>query len=330
MQKSPKVSIFMPTYNHEAFLAESLESVITQDYSDFEIVCSDDCSLDKTAETLKYYQAKYPDKIKALYSEKNLGIAKNFNKTLKYCSGKYIIFFSGDDIMLPGKITKTVNFMEENSEHVLCYHDAEIFDSYSGNKVCNYSDIARLPTNVVESLLSPGTLVVGSVVIARKSALPIGGFNENLNVLADWLLFIETATKGKVGSIQEILTRYRRHKNNVSNTTSHYPEYFCALGILRSKYINLAHSIRYYEGHVFAGFLAHYMRKAEYSNAFICAKESALRLYKLHIMLPCYFISLFRLGILKSPIDSFIAWLFKRLDKYKKLKQINYKVYGKR
>jgi glycosyltransferase involved in cell wall biosynthesis len=323
----PKVSVFLPTYNHEHFISECLDSIIKQDYPNLEIICGDDCSHDNTPNIVKRYEKLYSNMIVGIYNAKNLGITKNFNKILKKCTGKYIIFFSGDDLMLPGKISKLVNFMEQNPEYVMCYHDLEVFNSETRKKVCNYSDIGKLPSGTAANLLIPGTIVVGPAMIALKDSLPLGGFNETITTLSDWLLLIETATKGKIGFIPEVLSKYRRHFNNISNKKSHYPEYFIAIGILRSKYTYLAKPLSSYEGYVFMGFMVNYLRAKDYDLAFLCAREALIRLCNPHILIPINLIGLFRIRGIKPLIDTCLGYLFRIVDNIRKRRTINYKVY---
>lgn len=328
-KKQPLVSVFLPTYNHERFLTECLDSIFSQDYKNLRVVCGDDFSEDSTRDIMRKYAKKHSDTFVPIYNKKNLGFVGNFNSILSSCIGKYIIFFSGDDVMLPKKILKLVNFMEANQDHALCYHDLEVFDSATNKAVCKYSDIATPPKNNVESLLKPGTFVIGPSIIIRKSAIPTGGFNPSLKVLADWLFMIESATHGKIGYINEVLARYRRHDNNISNKKSHYPEYFIGMGILRSKYPNLCRSINAYEGFIFTCFMANFIREKKMDLAFVYAKNALFRGYKPHLLLPIWLLSLARFGLIKKVVDVMIIKVFTWLDKRRKVNLTDYKIYQK-
>ena len=86
---NPLVSVFMPTFNQEGLVAESIESVITQDYDNWELIIGDDFSSDNTYEVVQSYAEKFPDQIKPFRNEKNLGVTANCNRILKRCKGKY-------------------------------------------------------------------------------------------------------------------------------------------------------------------------------------------------------------------------------------------------
>ena len=82
MKTKPLVSVFITTYNHGAFITDCLESVLTQNYENFEIIVGDDASTDKTPEILLEYKVKYPNIIKLVLHEKNIGVTNNCNSIL--------------------------------------------------------------------------------------------------------------------------------------------------------------------------------------------------------------------------------------------------------
>jgi glycosyltransferase involved in cell wall biosynthesis len=326
----PLVSVFVPTYNHAQFIAECLDSIFSQDYENFEVICGDDCSSDETAIIMGKYEAQYPEKFKGLYNKENLGVTRNCNNILKNCKGKYVIMFSGDDVMLPGKISKLVNYMENNSGCSMCCHDLEVFDNESNKVIGRYSDIATPPGTDAESILQPGVACAGPMYIVRKDAIPAEGFNELLNTISDWLFLIEVAAKGSIGYIPEILTRYRRHHNNLSNRINYYHEYYVAIGILRSKYPFLMNQLTKFEGFIFFGFMVNYLRAEKPELAFACAKESYIRKYKRYLLFPILLVFCFRIGLFRDIIDAIVLKLFRLVDIAYKAKRINYKLYQKK
>lgn len=93
----PLISVALTTYNGEKYLSEQLESIINQDYKNFEIIISDDNSKDKTIEIINDYKNKYSNIIVNFNSE-NLGFKKNFEKAISLCNGEFIAFSDQDDI----------------------------------------------------------------------------------------------------------------------------------------------------------------------------------------------------------------------------------------
>ena len=124
------VSILMLTYNHEAYIAEALDSILMQEVDFlYEIVVGEDCSSDNTRQILMDYQTKYPDKFKLLLHDKNIGAFRNMKTSLAACTGKYIAILEGDDYWTDRtKLQKQVQFLETNSEYVITYTNSQPFD----------------------------------------------------------------------------------------------------------------------------------------------------------------------------------------------------------
>lgn len=121
----PLVSILMPTYNHEKYIALAIESALSQDteYS-YELLINDDVSTDGTLKIAREYAEKYPEKIKLFTHEKNQGLLKSYKYLLEQASGKYIAILESDDIWSnPEKLQKQISFMEKNDDYGLICGD---------------------------------------------------------------------------------------------------------------------------------------------------------------------------------------------------------------
>ena len=117
-KQQPDVSVAMMTYFHEKYVAQAIESVLSQktDYT-YEIVVSDDGSTDGTRDILKKYAEKYPNIVKIHFNSVNQGISKNNFLTRSYCQGRYIATLSGDDYWLDEtKLQKQVDFLDTHPE----------------------------------------------------------------------------------------------------------------------------------------------------------------------------------------------------------------------
>lgn len=127
------VSIGMIAYNHEQFIEQALDSILSQSVDfKFEIVIGEDCSTDNTRKICLTYQEKYPEKIKLLLPDVNVGMTTNFVNTLLACEGKYTAFCEGDDYWTdPYKLQKQVDFLENNPTYNLCSHRFRIYDEES-------------------------------------------------------------------------------------------------------------------------------------------------------------------------------------------------------
>jgi len=178
--------VLVLTYNAVNFIRESLDSILAQGYADLQIVVSDDASQDGTQDIIKEYFDKHPSKFTVNLNQTNVGITRNANIALSLCTGVFIAFHAGDDVMLPGKINAQVSFFHQNPDCVLCYHNLEIFDSASGKVIGYYNGPKNPPREgSVRELIVHGCFVGGNAVMVRRAALPPGGYNEAFPVASD-------------------------------------------------------------------------------------------------------------------------------------------------
>ncbi|VVN15900.1 hypothetical protein PS645_04043 [Pseudomonas fluorescens] len=226
----------MISYNQAALIEEAVLSCLNQDYSNFEIVISDDGSTDGTAEILRDFKTKNPEKIKLILNPINQGILKNSNIALDNCSGELVAFMGGDDILYPNKISTQVRAFESNPKLVFCYHPCHILrNGIITETVGNRSK--DLVQNFHQMISNYGAQIPGPVPMLARSALPEGGFNEKISTACDWLLFIEICSKGEVVRLDEVLSIYRKHDNNIGRKVFSYADNFLqTLDLVEQKY----------------------------------------------------------------------------------------------
>lgn len=213
------VSVMMPTYNAELYIAAALDSILQQDHPDIQIVVSDDASKDRTQAIIREYVERFPQKIKAIFNEENVGVTRNCNIALSQCTGDYVSLFAGDDLMLPGKLSKQVALMESDPECVLCYHPVEIFDSNTGKTFFVTNQHPREDVYNCQDLLLKGGIPGGCSIMLRRTALPQGGYDERLKTVSDWLFFLEISMQGRLRKLDKVLARYRKHAGGASRLT---------------------------------------------------------------------------------------------------------------
>lgn len=109
-----RISVFIVSYNQEEYIAQAIESVLSQSVKPYEIVISDDCSKDRTWEIIQRYQAQYPNLIRAYRNEPNVGIFRNFNETTRKTTGNLVTCVAGDDFIKPGYFEHVERCIVEN------------------------------------------------------------------------------------------------------------------------------------------------------------------------------------------------------------------------
>jgi len=166
------------------------------------------------------YKAKFPRKIKLFISDKNRGITENSNIAFFSCVGKYISFMAGDDLMLPEKLTKQVEFMEKHPKCTISYHDLDVFDSETGKHLYFFSEKNQPREGGVKKLIRYGCFNGACSTMIRRERAPANGFNNSLPVASDWFFNIECLNHGgEILHLDEVLGRYRKHEFNVTNRT---------------------------------------------------------------------------------------------------------------
>ena len=215
MSQPPKISVLVPTYNYARFLPEAIESVLAQDFKDFELLIVDDCSTDGTAEIVRPFCARDP-RIRFLGNPKNLGMVNNWNRCLEEARGKYAKFLFGDDRLChPQALGKLAALLEHHPSATLASSARVILDEES--KVADvYRDLSEgchPGRSVIEAcLMANGKNLVGepSAVLFRKADAQ-RGFDPQYKQIVDVEMWFHLLEKGDLAYTREPLCAFRCH-----------------------------------------------------------------------------------------------------------------------
>jgi glycosyltransferase involved in cell wall biosynthesis len=214
--KAPLVSVWMLTYNHDKSVEKALDSILAQNTNfPYEIVIGDDYSTDNTIEILKKYQATYPNIVKPIFRNKNIGIHRNFVETWNKCCGEYVAFLEGDDYWTDEqKLDNQVRFLIDNPDYVMCYHNTMEVDEISGSEKTT-NDRDPLISTTKELLLKGWYIRTGSMM-ARKAALK--GFPAFYYDYpsTDYLFHVLISENGPIRFINKVSSVYRRHLGGIT------------------------------------------------------------------------------------------------------------------
>ena len=215
MNSLPLVSVCMITYNHAFFVKEAIESVLSQRTGfKYELIISDDVSSDNTREICESYQREYPEIIRLVFREQNLGICKNFYHTLSLAQGEFVAVCEGDDFWIDSyKLQKQVDFFSTHSSAVMLYHNA-VIDS-NGRKSLSIPLNKGHHVVSTEELLFKWTIPTASIMFRRDAFFMPTPFKEFTN--ADYLLEILLNTKGEIHYIPDVMSVYRKHVDSASD-----------------------------------------------------------------------------------------------------------------
>lgn len=174
MNSEIKVSVCVVTYNHENYIADCLQSIVSQQTDfDFEIIICDDCSTDKTREIINSFKSDFPSLIKVYFHSENIGAFKNWVFAHNQAKGTYISHMDGDDKALPNKLQKQADFLDNNTTFNATWHLVDFFndrgDWMSG---LNSSSLDVFDNGVVDfdNALAIGSIATNSSIMYRKSA----------------------------------------------------------------------------------------------------------------------------------------------------------------
>lgn len=168
-----KLSVCIFTFNHEQYIAQTIESVLRQiTHFDFEIVIGEDCSTDGTAEIVRAYQERYPQKIRAVLNTINKGMMQNNADTILQCRGELIALLDGDDYWTyPFKLQRQAELLDKERSCTICFHDAAVLNingQFEDNLTC-CSNLKRTIYRFTD-IISDVSIPTNSIMF-RRSAL---------------------------------------------------------------------------------------------------------------------------------------------------------------
>ena len=224
----PKVSVLLSNYNGDKHLDESISSVLSQTYKDFEFIIVDDASTDSSRKVIENYHDK---RIKKYYAEKNRNIAYSLNLALSMASGEYIARIDSDDVWELNKLEIQVQYMENHSECGACFTKVNIIDEYSNIANDMYDEYFQLFNSAENKsqrewlrffFYQGNCLCHPSVVIRRNVLEHVGGYYHLAYVQAeDYELWTRIVMKYPIHILEEKLVRYRWEEtvNKISGKT---------------------------------------------------------------------------------------------------------------
>lgn len=210
MEESSLISIITPMYNAQQYIAETIDSVIAQVYTNWEMIIVDDCSTDESPRVVREYVQKEP-RIHYYRQEKNGGIAKARNTAIGYARGRYVAFLDSDDLWKPDKLQRQLLFMKEKGAHF-------------SHTACGIIDGSGLPTGKVRHV--PQTIDYGHLLRGNGIACLTVLIDRNyIDQIAmpdipheDYAAWLGIMKRGEIAwGLDEELAEYRVVQHSVSN-----------------------------------------------------------------------------------------------------------------
>lgn len=230
-----KVSVIIPNYNHARYLPKRIESVLNQNFRDFELILMDDCSTDDSREILDAY-ATSDARIQKVYNTENSGSTfKQWNKGIALAKGEYVWIAESDDSADPSLLDALLTPMEANASVGLAYCNSYSIDEHNelmpiptwepflselDNSLWK-SDFTRPGLELVRRFMSYRNIIPNaSAVLLRRSALmQVGPADESFKLLGDWFFWAKILAVSDVSYVARPLNYFRTHRNNVRSST---------------------------------------------------------------------------------------------------------------
>jgi glycosyltransferase involved in cell wall biosynthesis len=211
MKNSPAISVIMPAFNAGNYIAEAIESVLIQTFTDFELVIINDGSTDDTETVIR----SFTDKRIHVIKQQKTGVSGALNKGLEIAKGKYIARFDADDICFPHRLDMQYRFMEENPDHVLIGSAAEYIDRH-GNYIFKWDPPAYQHQEIKKLIIRACPFDHPTVIYKKDVVLALGGYSKEALHFEDHLLWTQFFSMGKLSNLREPLIRHRFHPGSVT------------------------------------------------------------------------------------------------------------------
>jgi glycosyltransferase involved in cell wall biosynthesis len=224
----PQVSVIIPSYNHEKYVAEAIQSVLDQTYQDFEIIITDDGSIDNTVEIIKTFN---DSRIKLFCFSENRGATVAINLGIKEAKGEFIAILNSDDVFVTKKLEKQVKFLDRNPQIGAVFSYAQFIDEDGKDITDSEHHYAKVFLQENRSrfewlnyfFYNGNCLCHPSILIRRECYDIVGNYDRRLAQLPDFDLWIRLCQKYEIFIIKENLIKFRI-RSNQANVSADTPE----------------------------------------------------------------------------------------------------------
>lgn len=224
MSQYPLISVIIPVYNREDYIAQALSSILNEDYPNLEIALINDGSTDNTDNVIKNWIEQHKDQIKIVYkSRENKGVVKTLNELVDVSNGEYIVFFGSDDYLKNNGIRKRYEYLKSRPDKLMVLADCNLIDKNDNiihesalisqgkvNKDLLFSDEGMKKFMILNGFTPGATLMAD-----KRIYNVIGKYDETLHA-EDWVYYIRVVSKNLLGYLDEIVSAYRLHDYNMS------------------------------------------------------------------------------------------------------------------
>jgi len=260
----PLVSVLMASYNAEAWIADSIESVLGQTYTNLELVIADDASSDSTRELVRGYA---DERVRLLEFDERAGPTRRRNDALDASRGELLAWLDHDDLWLPEKLDEQAAMLEQRPEVGVVYSGYEAFDSATGETL-PWRDVSlESEGDVLADLFVKGCFIASLTAVFRREGLDrrgVGFHETDFSFGDDYYLWLVLSLDWQVARVDKVLARYRRHERNESSRLAGTNYHLMRIRLLREFLRDFPEARGRLGADVGAGLAAHYLDAASF------------------------------------------------------------------
>ncbi|MBN8702665.1 MAG: glycosyltransferase family 2 protein [Bacteroidetes bacterium] len=213
MTKAPEITVLMPVFNSEKYLREAIDSILSQSYTDFELIVIDDGSTDNSNKIIRSFTDK---RIRLIENTTNLGLISTLNKGFSLAKGNYIARMDADDISLPNRLKKQISYLQKNSTCAVCATNNKYLfkqKTISTNNWFTSNEIA--PLLLFTATIAHPTVMMRTDFIKKNNLQ----YDTNFKHAEDYKLWTDVIiNKGEIHLLEEELLLYRIHDTQITST----------------------------------------------------------------------------------------------------------------
>lgn len=220
MQK-PKISVLMPAYNAEKYIAEAIESILNQTFNDFEFIIVDDASTDQTQKIIERYKKK-DKRIIYIKNKLNQGVCKSLNIGIERAKGRYVVRMDADDWSFPNRLKLQYDFMEKNPSIGISGGTMEVCDE--NMKLINNRSYQLSDSQIRKKIFLYSPFSHPSTIWRKEIMIKAGKYDERFDKAEDYDLYFRVGLISEFANLKNTLIRYRTSQNSASFKNSHRHE----------------------------------------------------------------------------------------------------------
>jgi hypothetical protein len=216
------VSVCIPTRNQAPFLRAAVQSALSQDLADLEVLVHDDASDDATQELLSSFA---DPRLRILRHAEPRGIAANRNSCLMHARGRYLAWLDSDDVFLPGSLGRRIDVLDANPDIGLVHGAFELIDAEDrplrGWPAAYAGDAVQSGHSAFRDLIASNPITTSTVVVRRSVQNAAGAFSTSIGASSsDWDMWLRIALRSDIAYTARPVARYRQHTQTISHATS--------------------------------------------------------------------------------------------------------------